>query len=354
MRSDEGRAYPLAMPLFGKGSSTKNAEKHRARNQSNFGTVEHMRAHDSFFALDMVDLGLANLDVAVTDRDRAISSSSADALQGTGTGGVAFRRASTANTYRRHSSVDHGAYYYEKMDAPRRATLRYGYEASAPGQISLPEGAVVDVIEGDAAADFWAVRCLLDGREGLCQRDYLEEMGKETLWELPPGALVVDGVADAADAGSLGSMKGAAASGSVAGGSGGGSPAEAGYYSFESPLKVSAAAAAAALPSALTVSVSPNSDPLAGGGNGVVRGRSKSRYRQHASVDLGVYYYQDTATGETVWEVPQGAEVIAEMAEGDEEAEGAEEAGNEGDQAGGGAKTRHEDPVSGETSCVLS
>ena len=90
------------------------------------------------------------------------------------------------------------------------------------------------------------------------------------------------------------------------------------------------------------------------GGNGVARGRSKSRYRQHASVDLGVYYYQDTATGETVWEVPQGAEVIAEMAEGDEEAEGAEEAGNEGDQAGGGAKTRHEDPVSGETSCVLS
>ena len=59
------------------------------------------------------------------------------------------------------------------------------------------------------------------------------------------------------------------------------------------------------------------------GGNGVARGRSKSRYRQHASVDLGVYYYQDTATGETVWEVPQGAEVIAEMAEGDEEAEGA-------------------------------
>ena len=64
---------------------------------------------------------------------------------------------------------------------PRRATLRYGYKASAPGQISLSEGAVVDVIEGDAAADFWSVRCLLDGREGLCQRDYLEEMGKETL-----------------------------------------------------------------------------------------------------------------------------------------------------------------------------
>ena len=202
------------MPLFGKGSSTKNAAKHRARTQSNLGTVEHMRAHDSFFALDMVDLGLANLDVAVTDRDRA----AADAQQGTGAGGVAFRRASTANTYRRHSSVDHGAYYYEKMDAPRRATLRYGYEASAPGQISLPEGAVVDVIEGDAAADFWSVRCLLDGREGLCQRDYLEEMGKETLWELPPGALVIDGVADAADAGSLGSLKVAVALGSVAGG----------------------------------------------------------------------------------------------------------------------------------------
>jgi hypothetical protein len=51
--------------------------------------------------------------------------------------------------------------------------------------------------------------------------------------------------------------------------------------------------------------------------------------------------------------VPQGAEVIAEMAEGDEEAEGAEEAGDEGDNAGGGEKTRHEDPVSGESSCVL-
>ena len=86
---------------------------------------------------------------------------------------------------------------------------------------------------------------------------------------------------------------------------------------------------------------------------GVARGRSKSTYRQHVSVDLGVYYYQDTATGETVWEVPQGAEVIAEMAEGDEEAEGAEEAGDEGDNAGGGEKTRHEDPVSGESSCVL-
>ena len=305
------------MPLFGKGSSTKNAAKHRARTQSNLGTVEHMRAHDSFFALDMVDLGLANLDVAVTDRDRA----AADAQQGTGAGGVAFRRASTANTYRRHSSVDHGAYYYEKMDAPRRATLRYGYEASAPGQISLPEGAVVDVIEGDAAADFWSVRCLLDGREGLCQRDYLEEMGKETLWELPPGALVIDGVADAADAGSLGSLKVAVALGSVAGGSGGGSPAEAGYYSFESPLKLSAAGAASGAAAAAA-----NNDPLEGlegGGNGGVRGRSKSTYRQHASVDLGVYYYQDTATGETVWEVPQGAEVIAEMAEGDEEAEGA-------------------------------
>ena len=57
--------------------------------------------------------------------------------------------------------------------AQRRARALYAFEASGPTELSLPEGAVVDVLE-EVNADFW--KCSLAGSEGLVQKDYLEEV----------------------------------------------------------------------------------------------------------------------------------------------------------------------------------
>jgi hypothetical protein len=57
--------------------------------------------------------------------------------------------------------------------AQRRARALYAFEASGPTELSLLEGAVVDVLE-EVNADFW--KCSLAGSEGLVQKDYLQEL----------------------------------------------------------------------------------------------------------------------------------------------------------------------------------
>jgi hypothetical protein len=58
----------------------------------------------------------------------------------------------------------------------RQARVLYDFDANGPTELSVPEGAVVDVLE-EADADFW--KCSHEGSEGLVQSDYLEEITKE-------------------------------------------------------------------------------------------------------------------------------------------------------------------------------
>ena len=68
----------------------------------------------------------------------------------------------------------------DKPGAQRRARALYAFEASGPTELSIPIGAVVEVLEevvNPGSIDFW--KCRHEGREGLVQKNYLEEVKKQ-------------------------------------------------------------------------------------------------------------------------------------------------------------------------------